>query len=403
MKSNKSGNNTIGVGVIGCGQFMSRQHIQTIGRSPALRLQHLADLNAERLEEVARKYNAARHSTEWRQVVADPEVEVVVVGVLPQHHAEIARMALEHGKPVYVEKPLAPTPEECLSVQRMSCERKIPVAVGFNRRIAPATELLRAALRTVHTPVSIIYRISDDERVRPPEQQWKKEDRLLLEVVHIFDFLAYLVGAEPVAVFAREARFNDALVTIDFAEGSRATILSSGWGSVAQPKEHVEVILDRAALEMDDFVEVRTFGVAGLPAVSRFAGRPYDGCDNSYVDDFASRGLEALLDLRRQYYEVLAASGVLEDGSNPAAWAEMRRQMDNRRLPQINYASDKGWGPSLEKFCTAAVRGETSDNATAIDGNRATVCAVGARRSIETGQPVALDSRDWQGQAATST
>ena len=64
-------------------------------------------------------------------------------------------------------------------------------------------------------------------------------------------------------------------------------------------------------------------------------------------------------------------------------------------LPQVNYASDKGWGPALESFCRAVVEGKTPRNATAIDGNRATLCAVSARRSIETGLPVRLDPRDW--------
>jgi predicted dehydrogenase len=316
---------------------------------------------------------------------------------LPRHHAEIACAALECGKPVYVEKPLAPTAEECLKVQRLAWERKIPVAVGFNRRCAPATKLLLEALRAARGPVSIFYRISDDERTRPPDQQWKKEDRLLLEVVHIFDYLAFLLNAEPVSIFAREARFNDATVAIDFSDGSRATILSSGFGSVAQPKEHLEAILDGGTLEMDDFVEVRTFGIDALPAVSRFAGRPYDGCDIAYVEDFANRGLAAVLDLRRRYYDILTASGVLKADAPASAWEEMRRGMAQSRLPQINYAADKGWGISLESFCTSAVRGETSDNATAIDGNRATVCAVSARQSIDTGRIVPLDPRDWRG------
>jgi predicted dehydrogenase len=385
------------VGIIGCGQFMSRQHIQTVGRSPALTLQHLSTRNEDKLRDIAQRYQAVRHSTRWQDVVADPEVDVVVVGVVPQLHAEIARAALEQGKPVYVEKPLAPTPGECLSIQRLAWERKLPVAVGFNRRFAPATELLQKAFQMAGPPVSILYRISDDDRIRPPEQQWKKEDRLLIEVVHIFDLLSYLCDAEPVAIYGRETRFNDALVTIEFAGGSRATILSSSWGSMAQPKEHMEAILDRGALEMDDFVEVRTFSLSGLPAVARFAGRPYDGCDNRHVEDFARRGREALLDLRRRYDEVMAAAGVLENSADPAAWARVKERLGDRPPPQINYASDKGWGRALESFCVAAVGGQTPRNANAIDGNRATVCAVSARRSIETGQLVTLDPRDWLG------
>jgi predicted dehydrogenase len=279
-------------------------------------------------------------------------------------------------------------------VQRLAWQRKLPVAVGFNRRFAPATELLAKAFRTARSPVSVFYRISDDDRVRPPEQQWKKEDRLLIEVVHIFDLLTHLIAAEPIGVFACESRWNDALVTLEFKDGSRATIHSSSYGSLAQPKEHLEAVLDRGAVEMDDFVEVRTFGLKGLPAVARFAGRAYDDCDNRHVDEFAKRGLPALLDFRRRYAEAMTVAGVLEEHPAAGAWQRAGLALGDPPLPQVNYASDKGWGPALESFCCAVAAGTTPRNATAIDGNRATLCAVSARRSIETGQPV-RDPCEW--------
>lgn len=385
----------IRVGAIGCGQFMSRQHVQTIARSPCLMLQHLADLDRAKLQRVAARYAPAHQSTRWEDVVADPEVEIVVAGVLPEFHAQIVRAAVEQGKPVYVEKPLAPTIEECQAVQRLADSCGVPVAVGFNRRFAPATELLKLAFQSAGAPVTVYYRIADDDRVRPADQRWKNVDRLLTEVVHIFDLLAYLLDAEPVRVDARESRPNDALVLIDYANGSHAATLSSSYGSLAQPKEHLEAILDRGALEMDDFVEVRTYGLTDLPAVARFAGRPYDDCDNRHVEDFARRGLAALTEMRLRYATAVRESGMLAEDADAEAWN--RVDLGDPPLPQINYASDKGWGQALESFCLAAVSGERPTNATAADGNRATACAVAARRSLESGQPVALDPAAWRG------
>ncbi len=390
-----STNQPVRVGAIGCGQFMSRQHIQTVNRSPLLSLQHLADLNEKKLSRVAERYLPVRSSTDWREVVSDPDVDVVVVGVVPDLHPEICRAALQHGKPVYVEKPMAPTPDECLAIDRMARKHNIPVAVGFNRRFAPATQLLAKAFRTAKPPVSVFYRISDDDRIRPPEQKWKLQDRLLIEVVHIFDLLTYMIGAEPVRICARETRFNDALVTIDFDNGSRATVLSSSYGSLAQPKEHLEAVLGRGAVEMDDYVEFRSYGLADVPSLQRFAGRPYDDCDNRHVEDFARRGREALLELRRRYNQIMIDSGVLKDSASAGAWARARELFGDPPLPQVNYASDKGWGRALECFCAAVMRGAEPENANAIHGNRATACAVSARRSIETGQPVNLNPQDW--------
>ncbi|NUQ66311.1 MAG: Gfo/Idh/MocA family oxidoreductase [Pirellulales bacterium] len=382
------------VGVVGCGQFMSRQHIQTVARSPLLKLQHVADLDRRKLGAIAERYHPIRSTTDWRNVVADPEVDVVVVGVLPQLHPEIARAAIQSGKPVYVEKPLAETPAECLAIQRMASERGLPVAVGFNRRFAPATQWLRTAFRAASGPVSIVYRISDDDRIRPPDQKWKLECRLLIEVVHVFDLLAYLLQAEPVSIEARETRFNDTMVLVEFDGGSRAVIHSSSWGSLAQPKERLEAVLDRGSVEMVDFVEFRSYGVPGVPELARFAGRPYDGCDNRHVDDFARRGLEAMLEMRQRYHAAMEQSGVLADSSNEQAWAEARRMLGDPPLPQINYASDKGWGQALEHFCQAIAEGRTPENAGAVDGNRATACAVAGRKSIQLGRPVELNPAD---------
>jgi predicted dehydrogenase len=386
----------IRVGAIGCGQFMSQQHIQTIARSPRLVLEHLADIDPAKLERVAARYRPERCSTRWEDVVVDPEVQVVVVGVLPHLHPLIARAALEHGKAVYVEKPLAPTTTQCAQIDRLARDRGLAVAVGFNRRFAPATELLQQAFRTAAGPVSVFYRISDDERVRPTDQGWKKADRLLIEVVHIFDLLAFLLGAEPVSIAATEARFNDTTLTIAYDNGSRATILSSSYGSLAQPKEHLEATLDHGSVEMDDFVELRSFGLAGIPSIARFAGRPFDQCDNSHVEDFAQRGLAALLERRQHYHAIMEASGVLADSASPAAWARAQKLLGEPPPPQINYASDKGWGRALEHFCRAVVDGERPQNATAADGNRATACALAARRAIERQAPVRLEPAQWQ-------
>ena len=381
----------IRVGAIGCGQFMSRQHIQTIGRSPHLVLRHLADLDPARLAQVADRYRAQQRSTRWEDVVADAEVDVVVAGVFPELHPQIARAAILADKPIYVEKPLAPTTEECQAIQALAEERGVAVAVGFNRRFAPATQLLKEAFRRSASPATVYYRIADDDRIRPPEQHWKNADRLLTETVHIFDLLAYLLAAEPVRIDARATRPGDDLVLIDYANGSHAAILSSSYGSLAQPKERLEAILDRGAVEMDDFVEVRSYGLPGIAPRTRFAGRPYDGCDNRHVEAFARRGLEALLEMRSRYEEAMRDAGVLADSSDAAAWQRARLRLGEPPPPQINYAADKGWGAALEEFCLAAVEGRQPANATAADGNRATACAVAARRSLRSGQAVTLE------------
>lgn len=186
-------------------------------------------------------------------------------------------------------------------------------------------------------------------------------------------------------------------MTIEFANGSRATVFSSSHASLAQPKEHAEAALGEGRFfEMDDYVELRSYGLPDIEPVATFAGRPYDRCDNRHIDAFAKRGLAALTEQRRFYETVMRESGVLVDSSDPVAQAKARQRLGNPPPPQINYAPDKGWGAALEHFCTAVATGETPQNATGCDGNRATACALAARQSIDSGQPVRLDPSLWQ-------
>jgi len=385
----------IRMGVIGCGQFMSRQHIQTIARSQHLQLCHLGDSDPAALERVSARYGPERTTSQWRDVVGDPEVDVVVAGIVPTFHPDIVRACLEAGKPLYVEKPVTETLAEGQALAAQARQAGVSVAVGFNRRFAPAVQLVREAVQGAARPMTLTYRISDDARVRPPAQRWKLGDRLLIEAVHVFDLLFHLVGAEPVRLYASESRPNDAVVLISFADGSQAVVYSSSFGSMSQCKEHLEAVLDGAVLEMDDFVEVRGHGPAGIPPRSCFAGRPYDGCDNGHVEAFAARGAAAYTELRERYTAAMESSGVLQDSGSDAAWERFAELAGDPPWPQINYCPDKGWGSALEAFCRAAMAGETPTNAGLVDICRATACALAARQSIESGVPVDLGPTTW--------
>ena len=181
----------IRMGVIGCGQFMSQQHIQTIAKSEDLSLYFLADQDSQKLDKFSALYNPCKTTTKWQEVVESPDVDILVVGILPEFHTTIVKAALEKGKPVYVEKPLSENLSEIMEIEKLSRQRGVPVAIGFNRRFAPAVRYVEKMFCSVNGPITVFYRICDDDRIRPPGQNWKKQDRLLIEIVHIFDLLSY--------------------------------------------------------------------------------------------------------------------------------------------------------------------------------------------------------------------
>jgi predicted dehydrogenase len=106
----------IRIGLIGAG-WMGKAHAvayrnvaAVFGAEPAVpKLELVADLNPEWARAAAENLGFARWTADWREVVDDPEVDVVDI-TAPNHvHAEVALAALAAGKPVYCEKPLALT------------------------------------------------------------------------------------------------------------------------------------------------------------------------------------------------------------------------------------------------------------------------------------------------------
>ena len=367
------------VGFIGCGRLMNWQHIQNAHKSDACAVHTLCDITPEALERTASKYPPQKRTADYRTLLADDEVDLVVIATNADFHARFAVEALRAGKHVYVEKPLGRTVEEGREVARAAKEAERHVAVGFNRRFAPAYLDVKAALEAREGPPMFYYRIADHEQGRRTGIS-----RLLDEICHIFDILVWFAGAEPASVYAAEGfHHNDNLIALKFADGSTAAILSSGRATAELPKEHLEVVWDHHAVVVEDFVEARFFDVEGMPPLKRYRGRAYDGGPSEHVERFAEDGLEALVELRRRAREA-------EDAQQRGESAPE----EIMRLP-INYIEDKGWAVALDEMAAAAVEGRAPRNASAVDGLRATAVALAAMRSVETGKAAELDPAQW--------
>ncbi len=124
-------------GFIGCGDVTEKKS------GPAFNLVEGSEIVAvmSRTEERARSY-AMRHKikrwyTDASELINDPEVNAVYIATPPSSHPSYAIMAMNAGKPVYVEKPLAATYDDCARVNRVSMETGVPCFVAYYRRYMP--------------------------------------------------------------------------------------------------------------------------------------------------------------------------------------------------------------------------------------------------------------------------
>ncbi|MDX6750965.1 Gfo/Idh/MocA family oxidoreductase [Geminicoccaceae bacterium 1502E] len=139
----------LAVGLIGSG-FMGRSHALAWRAAPGvfeLPLEPvvtvLADVSAELAEQAAARLRIERHTGDWEDLVRDPGIGLIDITAPNRLHKEMALAAIEAGKPVYCEKPLAPTAGEARLLADAAEKAGVPSFVGFNYLRNPMTALAR--------------------------------------------------------------------------------------------------------------------------------------------------------------------------------------------------------------------------------------------------------------------
>jgi len=372
------------LGLIGTGGISQSQHLPNLMRAPHVYLKTVCDKNEELLARMREKYRVPNATAEVDDLLADPEIEGVVVATREDMQAKLTIRALAAGKHVYVEKPLAATVEECEEVVEAQRRAGKFVVVGFNRRQAPSYLRARELLNADGGAQNIYYRISDEY------WRWGKGNppgvRVIHEVCHIFDVLRWIVGSEVVSIYCACSRPDDEIYTMKFASGCVATILNSGYATRDFPKERFEAISQRGSVTVEEFVELRAFGYPGVAPMQRFAGHTHPDREFAHKHIFSTLGAEGLYAFRRMGWEYLHQQ---ENGGESGCGAEIETYM-NEHAPHWNYMVDKGWLGLIDHFAQCIQENRLPEAASARDGFVASQLCHAAIKSRETGEVVRL-------------
>lgn len=122
-----------GFGLIGCGTWGSI-HARAFAASPCVRFVSACDQDEARAIRFAKEYGVETHTSDWREVVSNPEIRAISIATPDFEHGEIVLAAIEAGKDVLVEKPLATTVEECERIVRLRKEKHVKLMVDFHNR-----------------------------------------------------------------------------------------------------------------------------------------------------------------------------------------------------------------------------------------------------------------------------
>ena len=137
----------IGVGVIGFG-WLGQAHSRSLLRIPTLfaerefdaELVVCGDTVPERLDDAVRSFGFGRGTADWREVVEDPAVDVVLIAAPNMLHLELIEAAAAAGKHVFCEKPVGGTPAQTVRAERAARRAGVTSGVGYNYRWAPLVQ-----------------------------------------------------------------------------------------------------------------------------------------------------------------------------------------------------------------------------------------------------------------------
>lgn len=125
-------------GVVGCGAIAQRRHIPECINNPDSKLVALCDPNLERIEGISKAYGgSAKCYTDYAQMLKDPNVDAVVVAGPNSMHASQSIEALQAGKHVLCEKPMATTREEAKAMMATATKAGKYLMIGLNQRLMP--------------------------------------------------------------------------------------------------------------------------------------------------------------------------------------------------------------------------------------------------------------------------
>ncbi|RKP46720.1 gfo/Idh/MocA family oxidoreductase [Cohnella endophytica] len=186
------------IGVIGTGSI-SEYHLNAYASNPRSIIVAICDVNETRAKQVAAKYGADKSYSDYRELLADPDIDAVSICTWNNTHASIGIAALEAGKHVLVEKPMARTVEEALAMEQAVRKSGKLLQVGFVRRYDPNVQMLRRFADEGEFGELYYAKASTIRRLGNPGGWFADVDRSgggpLIDIgVHVIDLCWYLMG-----------------------------------------------------------------------------------------------------------------------------------------------------------------------------------------------------------------
>jgi predicted dehydrogenase/threonine dehydrogenase-like Zn-dependent dehydrogenase len=251
----------IRVGFIGAGNYAASMLLPHAVAHDGLTLSAVATARPLSAVNAQRKFGFERVSTDGDHILSDPDLDAVFIVTRHHTHADLVCRALESGKAVFVEKPLALDLEQVEritdTVERTGNDR---LMVGFNRRFAPLVTELAHRLPRLQGPLRVRYLVNAG-RMEP--KSWYLDpaegSRFVGEGGHFIDTVSALVGEDPVEVHSA-VHGDEVSALLVYSDGSTGAITYVTMGSSRFPKETLDISGRGVNARLENFKKLSVWG-----------------------------------------------------------------------------------------------------------------------------------------------
>lgn len=266
------------VGLIGAGNFAGATLLPAL-KAAGANLKIIASAGGLNATLLAQKFGVAQSTTDYKQVLNDPAIDLCVIATRHDSHAYLTIEALRAGKHVFVEKPLSIYADELTDIIDAHQASGRTVMVGFNRRFSPHAQKMKVLLGELQSgelPVNVVVTVNAGA---VQAGSWVHDravggGRILGEACHFVDLITFLTDSRVVSVCMNAMGRNptettdSASLLLRYENGSTGVINYFANGSNAYAKERVEVHSQGRTLVLDNFRKLTGHGFRGFSSLS---------------------------------------------------------------------------------------------------------------------------------------
>lgn len=258
------------VAVIGAGNFASKVIVPLLKNAKA-NIQIIASENGLSAAQAARQFEIPVAATNLETIWGDKNIGTVFIATQHNTHADLCIKAMQSGKHVFVEKPLAITLDQLNAIKNEIENSPQIINVGFNRRHAPLAQKMKHLLGD-HSAMNIVITVNAG---KIPANNWLNDiaisgGRIIGEVCHFIDLASFLCSSEVTSVCTNAMADSDEDVSIllRFNNGSSASINYFSNGNKSYDKERIEVYSQERTLVLENWKRLTGFGFKGFTSSS---------------------------------------------------------------------------------------------------------------------------------------